>query len=151
MKTVLKALGGIVALVVILFAAGIGRFVGKTSVDNYYAGKKQGTINEVLLKTANELNAKLPIMVDANTRLDSTIGLNEQFRYNYTLVNYSSSQVSGSQIESAMGQKLVNNVCTSKEMQVFVKNGVTVSYAYFGNDGKQIAVISVTPSQCSGT
>lgn len=151
MKTVLKALSGIAVLVVILLATGISRFVGKTLVDNYYAGRKDGTINKMLLKTANQVNSKLPIMVDANTRLDSTIGLNKQFRYDYTLVNYSSSQVSGSQLQNALGKKLINNVCTSKALHVFVKDGVTFSYAYFGNDGKLITIISVAPSQCGAT
>lgn len=151
MRTILKVLGGVAVLVAILLAAGIGKFIGKTTVDSYYAGKREGVINEVLLKAADKLNSKLPMMVDANTRLDSTIGLNERFRYNYTLVNYSSAQISSSQIHNVLGQKLVNNVCTNKEMQAFVNNGVTVSYAYFGNDGKEITVISIAPSQCSGS
>lgn len=148
MKMVWKVLGGIGLLLAIAFSGEIGKFVGKASVDSYYSGKKEGFIDEALLKTANEINSKLPMMVDSDTRLDSTAGLNKSFRYNYTLVNHTSSSVSASDLESALGQRLINKVCTSKETQVFVKNGVTFSYAYFGNDGKQVTVISVTPSQC---
>jgi hypothetical protein len=151
MKTVWTVLGGIGLVLVILFSGAIGKLVGKGAVDSYYSGKKEGFIDEALLKTASEINSKLPMMVDSETRLDSTVGLNKSFRYNYTLINYASSSVSASELNSALGQKLINNVCTSKEMQVFVKNGVTVSYAYFGNDGNQVTIISVAPSQCGGT
>lgn len=30
-------------------------------------------------------------------------------------------------------------------------NGVTASYAYYGNDGRWMTVVSVIPSQCTGT
>lgn len=151
MNTVWKVLGGIGLALVIIFSGAIGKLVGKGAVDSYYSGKKEGFIDEALLKAASEINSKLPMMVDSETRLDSTVGLTKSFRYNYTLINYASSGVSASDLNSGLSQKLINNVCTNKEMQIFVKNGVTVSYAYFGNDGKQVTIISVAPSQCGGT
>jgi hypothetical protein len=151
MKTLWKILGGIGLLLVFAFSGAIGKLVGKTSVDSYYAGKKEGSIDEVLFQTASKLNEKLPMMVDSETRWDSTIGINKAIRYNYTLINYSASNITAQDLNNALGQKIVNNVCTTKAMQVFVKNGVTVSYAYYGNEGKQITVISVVPSQCGST
>ena len=151
MKTFWKVLGGIGLLLVIVFSGAIGKLVGKSSVDNYYSGKKEGTIDGVLLQTSSKLNEKLPMMVNSETRLDSTVGTNKTMRYNYTLINYSATNISAQDISKALGQKLVNNVCTTKSMQIFVKNGITVSYAYHGNEGKQITVISVAPSQCGIT
>ena len=90
-------------------------------------------------------------MVDSETQLDNVIGVNNIFRYNYTLVNYSSSDISAQDIKSSMEEKIINNVCTTEEMQVFIGNGVTVNYAYYGNKGKLITVISVLPSQCKNT
>ncbi len=150
MNTFWKILAGIGAVVVILFASAIGKLVGKSAVDSYYSGKQEGITDEVLLKTANDLNAKLPMMVDSETRLDSSVGLHHSFRYNYTLVNYTSFDISAADLRDAMEQKLINSVCTTTEMQVFIKNGVTVSYAYYGSDGRQISVISVSPAQCGG-
>jgi uncharacterized protein YdbL (DUF1318 family) len=151
MKTIWKILGGIGLLLVIAFSGAIGKLVGKASVENYYAGKNDGAIDEALQKAAGQMSAKLPMMVDSDTRWDSIMGINKTLRHNYTLVNYSASAVSADDIKNGFGQKLVNRVCTSEEMQVFVKNGVTVSYAYYGNEGKQIIVISIAPSQCGGT
>lgn len=148
MKTIWKVLVGAGLLIVLLFSGAIGKLIGKSSVESYYEGKKRGSMESALLKAASELNAKLPMMVDAETRLDSSIGLNNTLRYNYTLINHTLSTVTAEQIDSALGEKLVNNVCTSREMQVFVKNGVTVTYAYYGSDGGQITVIAVPPSKC---
>jgi hypothetical protein len=151
MKTIWKILGGIGLLLVIAFSGAIGKLVGKASVENYYAGKNDGAIDEALQKAAGQMSAKLPMMVDSDTRWDSIMGINKTLRHNYTLVNYSASAVSADDIKNGFGKILVNRVCTSEEMQVFVKNGVTVSYAYYGNEGKQIIVISIAPSQCGGT
>lgn len=128
--------------------------LSKISLDQHIKGggsyeKNSGTpIEDLLPKFASQLNAKLPMMVDADTRLDSVMGVNKTLRYNYTLVNYSASNVTEQDVRSAMQQKIENSVCTSQESLSFIKNGATLSYAYYGNEGKQIAVISVSPAQC---
>ncbi len=148
MKTMMKIFGCIAVVAVIVFSGAIGKLVGKTAVENYQSGKNEATIDALLFKTASDLNSKLPIMVDAETQLDNTIGVNNTFRYNYTLINYSSSDISAQDINSSLKEKIINNVCTTEEMQIFVGNGVTVSYAYYGKKGKLITVIPVLPSQC---
>lgn len=134
MKTLWKVLGLIA--VVVLFGC------SKNSNDS---------LDNALLKAASEMNKKLPMMIDSETRLDTTTGGNKTFQYNYTLVNYSAANISSQEIHNALEQKIINGVCTTKEMEAFVKKGVTVAYAYYGNDGKQITVISVAPSQCNKT
>ena len=132
MKTIGKIFGAVGLLPVIAFAEGI----------------KEGELNRALTQAASQINANLPMMVDSGTRLDSTAGLNREFRYHYTLVNYSADELDRSAFENAKRSKLINNVCTSQELEVFVQNGVSVTYAYFGKYGKQIATITVQPSQC---
>ncbi len=141
-------LTGAGALLAVLLSGAIGNFVGKSSVDSYYAGKKEGSLDAALGKAASTLNANLPMMVDSETRLDASMGANKTFRYNYTLVNHTSSTVSKAQLLEALEEKLINNVCTSSDMKAFVSNGVVVYYAYYGSDGKQIAVITVPPTKC---
>lgn len=87
-------------------------------------------------------------MIDSETRIDSTVVLNKNLQYNITLINYPSFSVSASELNNAFGQTIINNVCAEKRAQTFRKHDVTVSYAYFGNDGKKITTISVLPSQC---
>jgi hypothetical protein len=140
----------ILLILFIIFSSLIGEYIGKKSIDNYYSGKKNIAINEALLETANQINSKLPLMIDSETQLNTTIGINKTFRYNYTLVNHPASDLSADILEHNLKQKITNSVCTSKEMEIFMKNGVTIEYAYFGNDGKQISVISISPSNCTG-
>jgi len=66
MKTIGKIIGAVGLLPVIVFAEGI----------------KEGELNRALTQAASQINANLPMMVDSGTRLDSTAGLNREFRYN---------------------------------------------------------------------
>ena len=138
MKTIWKVLGGIGLQLVIIFSGTIGEPVEKASA---------GSIDEYLQKYVSEQNSKLPMMVDSETRLDSMIVINKTICYYNTVVHYSASNEVAQKI-NAFGPKIVNRICTSKETQKWVKNGFTFSYAYYDNDGKQITVISVAPSQC---
>ena len=148
MKTLYKILAGIGVVLVIVFAGEIGKLVGKFTADRFYTGKKETELNSVLMQTASQLNQNLPIMVDAETRLDSTVGINREFRYNYTMINYSAEEIETEAFTDAMQPRLINAVCTTKEMEVFVKNNIPVSYVYHGKNGKQFMTITVNLSQC---
>jgi hypothetical protein len=149
-KELLIKIAYFICFVILIFAFTASRAALEQHVrgDNKNSVKNEGSIEEMLPKFASQLNAKLPIMVDSDTRLDSSMGINKTFRYNYTLVNYSSSDVTAQGIQNAFKQQIETKVCTSQETLAFLKNDVTVSYAYFSNEGEQITVISVTPSQC---
>lgn len=104
-----------------------------------------------LAEIASQINARLqlPRMVDNVTRLDRTVGAENILQYQYTLVNIPTANISEQILKDKLEKDIVNNVCTSKELvKHFIHKGVTVSYAYYGNDGRLIGVISVAPSQC---
>lgn len=89
------------------------------------------------------------MMVDKETQLDSTIGgPGKKFTYLYTLVNFSSQEISWQQFNNSLSTNLRNSVCSSKEMEVFFKNGVQVVYKYRGKDGVIIGDIVINPSDC---
>lgn len=151
MNLIWKIIGGAAVLLVIIFSGQIGKIVGKTTTENYFEGKNESELNSVLMQAASQLNKNLPVMVDAETRLDAALGMNKQFRYNYTLVNYTAEELDPNTIIEALEEKLINNVCTTKEMEIFVSNGVDVTYAYYGKNGKQITTITVQPLQCKNS
>jgi len=113
--------------------------------------KNGGALEKTLIQAASKINANCPIMVDSETRLDSVSGINRGFQYNYTLVKYSANEIEPVAIKNAMLTALINNLCTSKGMKIFVKNNVPVTYAYFGKNGKKITTITVSPSQCKSS
>lgn len=149
MKTVWKVLGVIALLIVVAFAGSIGKLVGKSTVQSFSEGKKEGAFEEVLTKTANQMNGRLPMMVDKETRLDTTVGgPGKKFTYLYTFVNYSSQEISSQKLNSSLSQNIRNGACSAKEMEVFFKNDVQVTYKYRGKDGLIIGDIIVNPGDC---
>ena len=106
-------------------------------------------INRVLSQTASELNQQLPMMVDRETQWDSAFaGPGKLFSYNYTLVNYSASQIDGSQFSQDMYPMLVNVICTNPATKFFPENGVMLNYNYYDNARIFITTVEIAPSDC---
>ena len=91
----LGMLGAIGGFIVILIAAGIGKIGGKVASEAILGPPP----SDIVAATAREINKKLPMMVGTETRLDSTTaGPGRILAYNYTLVNYSASQLDASSL-----------------------------------------------------
>lgn len=148
MNTIWKILGIILLLVVVAFAGSIGEIVGKSTVETYSKGKKQAQLDSLLMRAASQLNENLPMMVDAETRWDNSLGHNKKFTYNYTLVNYSASELDPALLEKQLRPSVSNYACTSNEMKAFFQNGVSAVYAYRGKEGKFITSFTITPQEC---
>ena len=106
--------------------------------------------DEHLPKLASELNKQLPMVVDRETRLDSTLGgPGKRLTYLYTATNYNASQINVSEFTKQMSPQLRNGVCSSSDMNIFVRSGVTIIYSYRAKDGRHFAKIEVNPSECT--
>jgi len=141
-----KPLGFVLASLMIFVAT--FAFFGKKYAVQYISGEDNSDLNSTLMKTASQINKKLPMMVDSETRLDSSVGMNRAFRYNYTLVNFTAEELDPNELKELLEERLINSVCTTKEMEVFTKNDVSITYAYHGKNGKQVTTITVLPEQC---
>lgn len=103
-----------------------------------------------LVKASNETNKTLPMMIDKDTRLDSTIaGPGKEWTYMYTLVATDVKGVTNARLNEVMGDKIRNSVCTMKEMELFVKNKVVMKYKYRDNDGNYIGEVVVNAGDCT--
>lgn len=138
--------GGIFSKLVWLIAFILAFIGGKTAVEHIFFGKQD--IDKVLIKAAEDLNEKAPIMVDSGTRLDSVTGINRSFRYNYTLVGFASNEIDSAQLNRTLKNQLTDSVCNSNEMRIFIDNNVPVTYAYYGKDGNQITIITIESYHC---
>lgn len=128
-----------------VFGAAVGGWVIPYFVDR---GSHQN-IEDILNKTAASINKKAPMAIDAETRLDSAQTSNHEFRYRYTLINHNAEDISAREIQRTTWKTLLKNLCASNDMKTFRDNDVTVMYSYFGRDGRQIATLSASPSQCA--
>lgn len=149
MSKLAKILGGVGIFIIVVFAGGIGKIVGKFTSERFFEGKKESEIDAVLVQAASRINKNLPMMVDSATRLDSTVGFNKQFRYHYTMINYPAEELDPKGFADIMRPQLIKKVCTT--MESFMNNGVSVTYAYYGKNGKQFTTITVQPSQCKSS
>lgn len=147
MKIIWKVIGGIGLLIAISLSGAIGRWIGKASVDVLPVEASEVVDTQRIAKV---LNKKFPMMTDPETRIDSAMGLSKELLFKYTLINHTAADLTTQDVNE-LGKFYLNSVCTTKELQLFVKNGITISYSYFGKDGKPITVISVKPSQCGST
>jgi hypothetical protein len=102
-----------------------------------------------LSKVAAELNRSVPVMIDKETELLPSQGLDGMFIYNYRLVSYSAAQIDAKKFAAGAKQRLVQGACHTPETRDdFLKKGVTLRYSYYDKDKQPIATVDVTPSDC---
>ena len=157
MKKLLQILGGIPVFLAVVFAAYIAEDMAVDIAGNI-AGDIASTpiVNDFLLKRelmemAKEDTKNAPRMLDSEARLDSTIGINKQFRYNLTMINWLESDPHVPAFKQRMLSEIRNYVCTAEKMKFFVSNDVPVTHAYFDKEGKQIAIITIKPTDCASS
>lgn len=148
MKTLGTVAGIIGLLIVIAFAGSIGKIIGKSTVKNYEQGKADGAIEEILIEITKKINSQLPIMVDPETRLDTTICYGKQMHYKYTMVNYSENELDKEAFQNEMATMLAKNQCNNENMVKMLKMGVKYYYNYFDKNGILIATIIISKKNC---
>lgn len=134
--------GGVGVIFAALIGGTTGHVIGK-------AASERMTIDEAIVKMASEVNKQLPMTVDRDTRWDNiSPGINRHFTYNYTFVNSRSQDFDRSTWYREASPLLRNRACTSSDMAIFFKNGVSVSYSYQGRDGGPVGKVTISPRDC---
>ncbi len=101
------------------------------------------------MKMADQLNARMPMTIDQDTRLDNILaGPGTRITYNYTIVTASSREVDRAALMNHLKTTLKSGVCSHPDMQVFFKNKVTVGYSYRASDGPFVGKLNITPRDC---
>jgi len=112
-------------------------------------GNSDADFQQALVDASSQQNKSLPMMVDKDTRWDTTIpGPGKNWTYIYTLINPESSTYTNAQINEVLGGKIRSGVCSMKEMEAFRKNGVIMKYSYRDHSGKFIGEVVVKPEDC---
>lgn len=101
---------------------------------------------ERLVQTSKELNARLPLNVDSDTRWDTTVpGPGKCLTYCYTLINVSKSEIDPGEVTAKIKPKLLLYYRTNPDMKLFRDNRVTVHYVFKDKLGETVTSIEVTP------
>ena len=108
-----------------------------------------GNMSEILVQTADMMNQQLPMMVDPDTRWDSSFaGPGMAMSYKYTLVNHSANNINGAQFAKNVHPTLTDLICNNPVTQVFPDNGVLLNFNYYDKSSNLIARVKVTPDDC---
>ena len=129
-----------------IFGALIRRSAGQA------LGKAMATpesVESALRKMTEEVNKRMPMTVDKETRLDNVLtGPGPRYTYNYTLVSYKSAEVDRAYLTKHLNGPLRAGVCSNPDLQVFFKHGVTIGYSYRASDGGFVGRIDIAPKDC---
>lgn len=137
-------------IVVASFFGMIGGDFGRALSNNVARKNITDKVDKSLTEMAKNANKRLPIMLDEYTSFDSMMASpGRKVTYIYTLVSASSSEISESDLNASLGEKIKNRVCTSKDMHDLVKNKVEMTYRYKDKDGRLIGEIKVKTAECS--
>lgn len=109
----------------------------------------EDTVVEALLKsTAKQTNKKLPITVDSETRLDSvSIKPNRTMVYNYTLVNYSRTELDTTVLKNSMEPSMRKAIVNTAELKMFREKDVNFEYLYYDKNKKYAFGILIKASE----
>jgi len=142
MKNGLRTLGAIVVGVAVFFAVQQG------------AKGLSGRTNDVrsakfLSGVASEFNKNLPMQVDSETELLSTMGTEGTFTYVYRLINLTREEIDTESFVSEMQPNLTNYACNDPEVRKkFLNEEIDLEYKYLDMENIPIEVIPVTLSDC---
>jgi 3-phosphoglycerate kinase len=141
---IIFAIGG---LLLFAFAGQIGRYVGKSGVQSYEAGKMQGLVEKGQELAAVELRKQLPLQVDKLTTLQTVVSAGKMLIYRYEIAT-KKTEVDIGGFVSEMTEILKNNTCQQKQMRASMNMNAKYKYMYFDTDGLLLADITISSADC---
>jgi hypothetical protein len=110
--------------------------------------KTPTSLNDDLIKAANEINSHAPVILDSTTRFDRVDALsNNVFQYNYTLLTLEKSEVDTIQLKSSARQSMIKQTKDNPKSSVFRDNGIVIQAKYFDKKGDYVTTVSVSPNE----
>lgn len=104
-------------------------------------------VSSILVTSANQINKNTPLQIDKYTILDNVAAIDHLFIYNFTITDNQTARYLINNTEEVK-RNLINNFCTSKEMQVFRDHSIELFYKYKDKDYKEITSLTINRDQC---
>lgn len=105
-------------------------------------------VEKLLIESSKKINAQLPTMVDADTRLDTTMVIGNQMHYKYTMINAFAKDINKKATTKELRSMLVANQCSTDNMLKLLKMGVSYHYMYQDKNGIIISTIKISEKDC---
>ena len=129
---------------------GIMIFAFITAVLKIAFHKSPTTLNDDMIKAANEINSHAPIIIDSTTRFDRVNALSGNiFQYNYTLLTLDQSQVQvdTNLLKTSGRESMIEQIKHNPKVSIFRDNNIVIQAKYVDKKGVYVAAISIYPSE----
>jgi hypothetical protein len=150
-KKLLSGLGLIIVLIASVIGGRMGEEIGNLAFTPKQLTQEQidKEIYDSFSKTAEQENAKGPVMIDPDTRLDRLVaGPGPRLTYLYSFPAYSLHDFDSEWILDELQPEVKRGVCGSQEMKPSLQYGATYIYSYTGNDGVEIGRFEINKNDC---
>jgi hypothetical protein len=97
---------------------------------------------------ARGLRSKLPLDLDADTRLESVEVIGPALVYHQRLHTITAAEMDLSKLQPMLQQLGVQFACGPKEMRALIDAGATVRYSYVDRDGAVLGGVDISPGLC---
>ena len=106
------------------------------------------SLNDDLIKAANEINKHAPIIIDSTMRFDNVNALSSNvFQYNYTLLTMDKSQVDTNVLKSSGKESMIQNMKANPNASIFKDNNIEIQVRYIDKNGIYITATSIYPNE----
>ena len=106
------------------------------------------SLNDDLIKAANEINSHAPIVIDSTTRLDRVNALpGNVFQYNYTLLTVDRTQVDTNLIKTSAKESMIKQLKQNPKSALFKDNNIEIQLKYSDKNGADVALLSIYPNE----
>lgn len=107
-----------------------------------------GQLATALAKLAKGVRARLPLDLDADTRLESIDVAGPALIYTNRLHTIAAAELDADVLRAELGKYGIRNVCDVAAMKALVDDGATVRYAFIDREGTQLANVDIWPGLC---
>jgi len=136
-----KSTGFRIVLGIIIFA-----FITAVLKIAFY--KSPTTLNDDMIKVANEINSHAPIIIDSTMRFDRVNSIpGNIFQYNYTLLTLEKSQIDTTLLNTSGRQSMIEQLKQDPNISIFRENHIVLQSRYSDKNGKYVATVSIPPTE----
>ena len=110
--------------------------------------EQQDLIAEELVQFTNKYNQQLPMLIDAETSMDTITSYGRKITYLFSLVNYNAAEIDSDFVKEYMKPRMINRVCTHEDTIFFRQNDIVCVYEYQGKNGGFVTSMSYNAGDC---
>ena len=132
-----------ILLIILFVLLGTLDIVYSETVGNMKLKNQDLFIHSTLIKISRQINSQLPVMIDNETRLDTTIVIGKNLFYKHTLINVKKEELDGNKLSDELRRNLKNSICSNENIMKMLSLGIIYNYLYFDKAGVLITSVNI--------